>query len=107
MAEQKEIEVQDGRGIMFEVKGRTEKSPNMRGAFRAKTDIAAGEKIDLAGWFKETRNGNFMVSFAQQTEEWKAQRPPSQGYNDADGNYRRREPDAIAFNGDTDPDIPY
>ena len=105
MAEYKEIEVQDGRGIMFESKGKSDKSPNMRGAFRAKQRIEAGEKIELAGWFKETRNGNFMVSFTHQTDDWKNQ--PRKSYTDNDGNYRRKESDAVAFRGDTDPDIPF
>jgi hypothetical protein len=100
-----EIEVQDGRGVMFEVRGKNEKSPNMRGAFRAKQDIKAGEKIELAGWLKQTRNGNAMVSFTHQSEEWKP--PETKSYNDEDGNYRRREPDAIAFNVGKDEDIPF
>lgn len=99
-----EIEVQDGRGIMFETKGKNENSPNMRGAFRAAKDIKAGEKIELAGWLKQTRNGNSMVSFRQQTEDWKSQ--PQAGYRDSEGVYRRNEPDAIHFAGKDD-DIPF
>lgn len=103
-----EIEVTEGRGVMFEVKGKSEKAPNLRGAFRAKTLIQPGEKIDLAGWFKETRNGNLMVSFTHETDEWKQNNPipAPKSYNDEDGNYRRREPDAINMRGD-DPDVPF
>lgn len=103
-----DIAVDEGRGVLFERRGgANSKAPNMNGAFRAKRNINAGEKIDLVGWLKETRTGVMMVSFSEKT----AWTPPEgyvrKTYTDRDGNQRRREPDAMTFPGDTDPDVPY
>lgn len=98
----KEIDVKPGQGIMFEGKPKNERAPNMRGAFMPDRDIKAGEKIEIAGWVKTTRNGNMMITFKESLPM--QQITPSKGYNDSDGHYRKIENDVIP---NMDEDVPY
>lgn len=53
-------EPKPGDGILFVNEKKTEKSPDRTGYVIAHRDIKAGEKLNLAGWVKSGRSGQFL-----------------------------------------------
>ena len=68
-----------GQGFLFPNKDRTnDKQPNAKGYVIAHRDIREGERLDLAAWTKEDRNGNRYQSLKMQ-DVYKAAGSDAQG----------------------------
>jgi hypothetical protein len=95
-----------GNGALFRVREKkNDRGPDYTGDITSPT---TGEKIELAGWIREDRNGNKYLSLSSQPprERQQSAAPPRNSY--ADGRGRDQPPQGNGGRGwDRDEPVPF
>lgn len=61
-------EVRPGQGTLFQADKKSDNGPDVEGYLVLHRDVRAGERIRLAGWRKDTRDGKKMLSLKASDE---------------------------------------